>query len=334
MLFGLSAGPGPGGSSLAALLDIPLVLVVYLRNLFWPFRLSFFYPAEWSTHWTLLRGAAAVFVIVAAGHLWRRYRDRSGVRLQLLWLAILPVPAVLSVLAFVRENWVHDRHMYLVSVPICLIAAALLTDPKWPVKASLIASSVVVGILPIGLAVQVPRFSDNATIYASAIKVAPRSFLAHSYYGEALWMYGRHDEGLREFKIITELSPHSSNAHERYGAALAQIGRDEEAMMEFEEALDWSSSPSEFRASLLSEMAELELKHSEFSEAAGHMREALQIAPRTLNYHALLAEALSRQGRKEEAGEEMRLEAGVRQRIVLEQRSSTDQRLATAALGN
>jgi Flp pilus assembly protein TadD len=214
--------------------------------------------------------------------------------------------------------------MYFVSVPICLVAAALLTDPKWPAKASLIASSVVLAILLIDLAVQVPRFSDNATIYASAIKVAPRSFLAHSYYGEALWMYGRHDEGLREFRIITELSPHSSNAHERYGAALAQIGRDEEAMMEYEEALYWSSSPSEFRASLLSEMAELELKHSEFHEAAGHMREALQIAPQTLNYHALLAEALSHQGLNEEAGEEMRLEAGVRQRIVLERHSSTD----------
>jgi tetratricopeptide (TPR) repeat protein len=324
MLFGLSAGPGPGGSRLTALLDIPLVLVVYLRNLFWPFRLSFFYPAEWSSHWTLLRGVVTVFVMVAAGYLWSRYRDRSGVRLQLLWAAILPVPAVLSVFTFVRENWVHDRHMYLVSVPICLVAAALLTDPKWPAKASLIASSVVLAILLVDLAVQVPRFTDNATIYASALKVAPRSFLAHSYYGEALWMYGRYDEGLREFKIITELSPHSSNAHERFGAALAQIGRDDEAIVEYKEALYWSSSPSEFRASLLSEMAELELKHSEFPEAAGHMREALQIAPQTINYHALLAQALSQQGRTQEADEEMRLEASIRQRFVQDQRSSRD----------
>ena len=325
MLFGLSAGPASGGSRLTALVDIPLVAAVYLRNLFWPFGLSFFYPAEWGSRWTLLRGAAIVLVMVAAGYLWNRYRDRSGIRLQLLWAAILPIPALLCVFTFVRENWVHDRHMYLVSVPICLIAAALLTDPKWPGKSSIVVSTIVVVILLIGTGIQVRRFSDDATIYASALKVAPRSFLAQSYYGEALWMYGRLDEGLREFKIITELSPHSANAHERYGAALAQLGRDDEAAKEFEEALYWStSSTAEFRATLLSEMAELELKRSEFQEAAGHMREAVQIAPQTLNYHALLAEALSHEGRNEEADEEMRLEAGIRERIVQEQRSSRD----------
>jgi hypothetical protein len=322
MLFGLSAGPGPGAGILTEFLDIPLVLVVYLRNLIWPFRLSFFYPSEWSSHWTLLRGVVTLFVIVAAGDLWNRYRNRSGVRLQLLWVAILPVPAVLSVFTFVRENWVHDRHMYSVSVPICLIAAAVLTDPKWPAKASLCASSVVLAVLLIALAIQVPRFSDNATIYASAIKVAPRSFLAHSYYGEALWMYGRYDEGLREFKITTELSPQSSNAHERYGAALAQLGRDDEAAREYKEALNRTSSSVEARASLLFEVAELELKRSEFPEAAEHMREAVQIAPQKLNYHSLLAQALEHQGRTEEADEEMRVEASLREQFVQEHRAS------------
>jgi protein O-mannosyl-transferase len=323
-LFGLNTGQGPGGSRVAALLDIPLVLIVYLHNLFWPFRLSFFYPAEWGSHWTFLKGAAAVLVIAAAIFLWNRYRDRSGVRLQLLWAAILFAPALLGVYTFVREDWVHDRHMYLVSVPFCLVAAALLTDLRLPAKASVIVSSLVLAILLIGTALQVPRFSDDTTIYASALKVAPRSVLAHGFYAEALWTYGRHEEGLREFKITTELSPQSSAAYERYGAALAEIGRDDEAMAEYAKALHWSTRPTLFRAFLLSEVAEIELERSEFPEAAGHLREALQIAPQTLNYHALLAQALSQQGRIEEADEEMRVEAGIRQRFVQEQRASRD----------
>ena len=132
LLFGLNAGPGPGGSRLAALLDIPLVLVVYLHNLFWPFRLSFFYPTEWGSQWTLLKGAAAALVMITSFFLWHRYRARGGTRLLLLWGAILFVPAVLGVYLFVREDWIHDRHMYLASVPVCLIAAAFLTDPRWP----------------------------------------------------------------------------------------------------------------------------------------------------------------------------------------------------------
>jgi len=95
-------------------------------------------------------------------------------------------------------------------------------------------------------------------------------------------------------------------------------------MAEYEKALQLSSSPGPFRALLLSEMAELELKHSEYSQAVSHMREAVRIAPQTLNYHALLAQALSRQGHNQEADEEMRLEASIRQRFVQGQQASRD----------
>jgi len=194
----------------------------------------------------------------------------------------------------------------LVSLPLCLIVAVLLTDLKFTQKASIIASSLVLATLLVDTALQVPRFSDDTTIYASALKVAPHSFLAHGYYAEALWNYGRHEEGLREFKTVTELSPRSGAAHERYGAALAEIGRDDEALAEYKKALELSVRPNPFRAFLLSETAQIELKRSEFSEAAAHLREAVQIAPHTLNYHSLLAQALTRQGQTQEADEEMR----------------------------
>jgi tetratricopeptide (TPR) repeat protein len=324
LLFGLNTGPGPNGSRVAALLDIPLVLVAYLRNLFWPFRLSFFYPAEWGSKWTLLRGAAVILIFAAAAFLWNRYRNRAGARLQILWAAFLFVPAVLGVYAFVREDWIHDRHMYLVSIPVCLIVAVFLTDSKFTTRASVIASSLVLAILLVDTALQVPRFSDDTTIYASALKVAPRSYLANSYYGEALWNYGRREEGLREFEFVTELAPKSAAAHERYGAALGQLGREDEALAEYAKALQWSVRPTAFRAFILSETAQIELKRSEFPEAAAHLREAVQIAPKTLNYHSLLAQALTQQGRTKEAHEELQVEAGLRQQYVWGQRASRE----------
>ena len=324
LLFGLNAGTGPGGSRIAVLLDMPLVLIIYLYNLCWPFRLSFFYPAEWGSQWTLLKGAAVILVMLTAFFLWNRYRDRSGVRLQLLWTAILFVPAILGVSAFVREDWVHDRHMYLVSVPICLIAAALLTDPRWPTKASVIVSSLVLVILLAETAIQIPRFSDNVTIYTSALKVAPRNLLAHDFYAAGLWMYGRHEEGLQEFKICTELAPRSATTHGHYGMALVEMGLDDDAKAEFAKALQLSPRQTEFRAYQLSQLAGIELKQSEFSEAADHLREAVQIAPQSLNYHSALAQALRHQGLTKEADEEMRLEASIRLRFVQETRASKD----------
>jgi Flp pilus assembly protein TadD len=214
--------------------------------------------------------------------------------------------------------------MYWASVSVCLIAAAFLTDSRWPAKVPVIASSVVLAILLIDTGVQVPRFSDDVTLYTSALKVAPRSFIANSYLADTLWTYGRHEEALREFKITTELAPRSAGTHERYGAVLAEIGRNDEARDEYIKALQWSPRPTEFRAFLLAELAGTELKRSEFPEAAGHLSEAVQISPQALNYHSLLAVALTREGRSKEADEAMRAELGIRQRFVQDQHNPSN----------
>jgi tetratricopeptide (TPR) repeat protein len=182
-------------------------------------------------------------------------------------------------------------------------------------------SSVILAVLLVGTAIQVPRFKDDATIYASALRVAPTNVLARNDYAWALWMYGRHEEGLREFRIASDLSPRSAPSHYAYASALSELGRDTEAAAEYERALQSSPGPTPFRAFLLSEIAEIELKNSQADAAAAHLHEALQIAPQMVNYHAMLAEALNLQGRTAEAEEQMRLEAGIREHIVREQRA-------------
>jgi Flp pilus assembly protein TadD len=192
----------------------------------------------------------------------------------------------------------------------------LLTDSRWPAKASVIASSLVLAILLFETAIQLPRFSDDATIYATSLKVAPRSLLAHTYFARALWFYGRHEESLREFKISTEIAPRSWDTYEGYATALAEDGRNQDAIAEYNKALQWTPGPTRFRAFLLYELAAVELRCSEISEATSHLTEAVQIAPETPNYHSLLALALTREGRIKEADEETKLEASVRQRFV------------------
>lgn len=318
-LFGLNSGPGPtGGNRVAALFDIPLVLIVYLRNLVWPFRLSFFYPSEWSTQWTALKSVGVLLAVGAAWLLWRRYRGNSGVRLQLLWTAILFVPPLLSVYAFVHDDWVHDRHMYLVSVPLCLLAGALLTDSLIPRKASIFAGVAMLAILLADLALQVPRFSDNVSIYASAEKVAPRSLLLHAYYGTALSAYGRKEDALREYRIAAEIAPQSPKIREWCAGALADLGRDEDAMTEFEKALDLSAQQPEIRAYIDSRMAELDLKHLNIAGADTRLREAVRLDPQSAEYHALLARTLNLEGQTHEAEEEMKLDASLRQKTIQE----------------
>ena len=316
LLFGHNVGPGPGGGRLAALTDVPLVLVVYLRNLLWPVHLSFLYPVEWSTQWTLLKGAVLILLLAIVTLLWSRYRARPVLRLLLLWTAILFVPPLMGVSAFVREGWVQDRHMYLVSVPLFLVLAALLTESKLPRTASVAAGALILVVLSIETAMQLPRFSDGISIYESALQVAPRNSLAHFYFAEALCGYGRYEEAFREFRITEELRPQEPVAYGSYAEALSEVGRNEEAAAEYEKALRWAASPAPYRAFLLYRLASIKVKESDAVAGEGYLREAIRIAPDAPSYHAVLAEALRRQGRVQEADQQMLVEAGVRKNLA------------------
>jgi 4-amino-4-deoxy-L-arabinose transferase-like glycosyltransferase len=325
LLFGGDFGPGPGADRLSALWDAPLVLLVYLRNLLWPVRLSFFYPVDWSSQWTFGKGLAAVLVLVVAVFLWKRYEERPGMRLQLLWTVILFFIPLACVFALRKEDWVHDRHMYVVSVPFCLVTAMVVTDLKLPRKASIFAGSLLAAMLVVVTAIQVPRFQNELSVYESALKVAPRNILLRRYYVAALWNQvpqvrepsARREEALREFLVNTKLLPESALDHENYATALAQAGRDEEAATQHKRALQLDSGgPTHLRATILYRLAALDLKHSKLEEAERCLREALALDPNAMSYHALLAQVLKQRGHGQEADEQMKLEASVKEQFI------------------
>lgn len=325
LLFGGNIGPGPGTDRLSALRDAPLVLLVYLRNLLWPVRLSFFYPAEWSSQWTFSKGVALVLVLTVGALLWKRYKERPGMRLQLLWTAILFFIPVASVSALRKEDWVHDRHVYLLSVPLCMMMAVVLTDFRLPRKASIAGGSLTAAMFLVMTAIQVPKFRDELSVYENALKVAPRNILLRRYYAATLWNTvpqvrepsARREEALREFLINTQLAPDSALDRENYATALAQAGQDEEAATEHKTALQLDSGErTHLRAIILYRLAGLDLNHSKLEEAESCLREAIAIEPNAMSYHALLAQVLKQEGRENEADEQMKLEARVKEQFI------------------
>jgi tetratricopeptide (TPR) repeat protein len=327
LLFGRNFGPGPGSDRLSALLDAPAVFLVYLRNLLWPLHLSFFYPADWVSGWTFGKALFAVLVLAAGVFLWKHYRERAGLRLQLLWTAILFLIPVASIFALRKEDWVHDRHMYLTSVPFCLVIAVILTNLKLPRKVSIIASSLLAAMLVAMTAIRVPTFKDDLTVYESALKVAPRNILLRRYYAAALWNSVPQvhepsvlrEQALKEFLVNTELSPESALDQENYATALAQSGRDEEAATGHLKALRLDSGRRpHLRATILYRLAGLDLKLSKLEEAESCLREALAIDPKAVSYHALIAQVLERRGHPQEAREQMKLEGAVKEQFIRE----------------
>ena len=318
-LFGLNLGPGPdvqGISRLAASLKAPLVLLLYLRNFLWPLHLSFYYPVEWTSRWTAVKICAFVLVLVAVWILWKRQRNRPAVRLLLIWTAILFLTPVAGVSIFRNGDWVHDRHMYIASIPFCLLAATLLTHSGITLRGSLFAGSFVSLTLLLLTVRSVPRFEDSNSIYPSALREAPDNWIAHHFYAIALWNQRRREESLSEHRLALQLAPQSPMTHEAYAAALAEVGRDDEAMTEFRSALILLPKQPRFRALILYQLADLEVKNGNYVQAIENLREAVNLDSEAMNYHLSLARALAHEGHAQEAEEEMRKETALRERTL------------------
>ena len=297
-LFGHNLWLGSGGFNRAAVLDIPLVLLLYFRNLLAPFQLSFYYPVEWISRWSFVRTFGVLM------------------HLQLAWVAILLIPPIAAIFTFVSGDSVHDRHLYLASVPFFLIAASVLVDLRLSPKLMLAACISMLGVLLIITAVQVPTFRDEIALSKRAVEIAPRNVIARGHYAAALWNYGHHDEAFRELRYMTAIAPQLPFGYEAYGAALAEVGRDEEAADQYRQALERIPGQSPFRGFVLYHLGMIEVHHSQPLEAAEHLRAAIKIDPENPNYHHALAQALSEEGRASEADRELRLAANLRQRAL------------------
>jgi Flp pilus assembly protein TadD len=162
----------------------------------------------------------------------------------------------------------------------------------------------------------VPRFEDTNSIYPSALRAAPDNWIAHHFYAVALWNQQRHEESLREHRLALQLAPKSPMTHEAYAAALLEVGRDDEAMTEFRSALILLPKQPRFRALILYQLAELEVKNGNYAQAIECLREAVNLDSQAMNYHLSLARALAHEGHAREAEEEMRKETAVRERTL------------------
>jgi Flp pilus assembly protein TadD len=114
---------------------------------------------------------------------------------------------------------------------------------------------------------------------------------------------------------MIEIAPQLPFGYEAYAASLAEVGRDEEAAEEYRKALDCIHGPTMFRSWILYHLGMIEVRHSQAVQAVEHLSLAVQIAPENPVYHRGLGQALREEGRMDEASEELRLEAELRQRL-------------------
>jgi len=296
-----------------AILTLPSVVVFYLRHLVWPSRLTVFpdiplvsnakSPGLWIPLLMILGAAAA-----SAWWLWRDRAARGTFLPALAWLW-LPLLPVLNLAVFFKDDFAHDRYLYLPSIGLaffCAGAGSLLLGERTSAARrwiGLAAATALVSALAVSTAAQSAAWQSNLSLFTSASQLSanpvPRVYLAAEYLDR-----GHPQEAREILERVVDEHPDLWNANYYLGAADYQL-RDlppAERYLRRAIALD-PAEPDEYLKLGLTMLAE-----NRPADAETQVRIALGRNPEGEGYHFALGVILMTEGRRAAAQSELQEE--------------------------
>ena len=295
-----------------AALTVPTALVFYLRHLVWPAGLTVFpgvrlvssmkSPGFWVP--LIILGCAAA----CGWGVWRGKRTDGTALAALAWFA-LPLLPVLDLALFFKDDFVHDRYLYLPSVGLAIFCAAEARrlfgeNPaaarRWIGIAAVV---VIVSALAVSTAAQSFAWQNNVTLYSRAAELSanpvPRIYLAVEYMNS-----GHLAEAREILERVTREVPESWPANYNLGVVDYQL-KDlpaAESYLRRAIALD-PGEPDEYLNLGLTLLAEKRL-----NDAESQLRSALARNPNGEEYHYVLGMIFMAQGKIDAGKEELRKE--------------------------
>jgi tetratricopeptide (TPR) repeat protein len=308
----------------------------YLGKLFWPFPLTLVYPRWAIDRSDISAYAFPLAVLVGLVLLWRlRHRTRAPLAAALLFLGLLfPALGFLNVNYF-KFSFVADHLQYIAApVVITFSTAALLRLRAWAPAISYpigFASLLGLGTLTwlqaatyrdandlyrltlernpdcwivhsnvAALALDAHQFPSALTQSREAIRLQPRSAVAHMIAGTALLQLGHLDQAATEFETTLQLDPSWLEAHNSLGNILVTQHRDAEAITQFERAL--AIDPNDIDASY--NLANALAAVGRLSDAIRAYQAVLILKPNLAEAHVNLGNCLVQQGLRPQAIEQ------------------------------
>jgi Flp pilus assembly protein TadD len=183
---------------------------------------------------------------------------------------------------------------------------------------------------------QEQHFEDAAVAFRHAYQLDPMDVPSVNNLAQSLWLLGRRDEAIREFRVMTTMKPdsiiawislgqsledmgHKAAADDCYHKALACRGNTEPeliALAHFCRSRGWlDAAATNYNAAvkLKPKDANLRIEAGQnllvlglYSDAAPHLAEAVRLAPESAKAHLFYGMALRQTGRANEAEDQFR----------------------------
>jgi tetratricopeptide (TPR) repeat protein len=278
----------------------PIVLCFYFRQLLWPFQYTIFPHLDLVTSWSSARFflPLAAVIVIGLGLAWiSRQSLRAAFCILLLLLTLAPV---LNLWAFPKDDFLHDRYIYLPSAGLCLLAALGLRrlGPKHSRLQTGLALSLA-GFLAVLTVRASPIWHDNFTMLTHAVQVAPASSTARLFLAGAFSEEGRSAEALPILKeALAAALTRGQEAYQFYlniASCYESLGEYEEAAQYLEDAItQWPDKPGAYIA-----LAIVNVRRNRLDEAEADVRRELLVqkghsTPR--EYHYSLGRILEAKG--------------------------------------
>jgi hypothetical protein len=254
--------------------------VIYTRQMFWPTRLSVFYPYPHSVvAWQAV--GALVLILGVSALVILSVRTRPYLALGWFWYLGTLVPVI--GLVQVGEQARADRYTYipLVGLTIMLAWGAADLVARWPrvqlLGPAIAAASTALCVMYVALAWKETGYWQNSeTLFRRAIEVTEPSWQIESYMGQYLVkLPNRRAEAIPYLEAALRLKPDLPNVSNNLGVSLFEIGLYGAAIPHFEAVL--RADPNSVTANHNLGMCLVNLGRTE--EGLTHLEAAQRIRP-------------------------------------------------------
>lgn len=216
-----------------------LSYVKYIRNMFWPVDLALFYPFEPSAVTALKVAGAAVLLAGLTGLSVAQGRKRPYLAFGWFWYLITLFP----VIGFIRVGGqaLADRYTYipLIGLFLMIVWGIAGVAGKWrkgfPAMAGV--AVIVVAILSVLTVTQIRYWQNSYDLFAHALAVVKRNWLAHNNMGILYAQHNRNDEAIYHFQESVRLNPKGVVGFRNLGNAYQSVGRNTEAIEAYRQAV-------------------------------------------------------------------------------------------------
>ena len=279
-----------------------LSYVVYVRQMFWPFRLAPFYTYpqtflvwEVAASILLLIGLTAAAIALRRGH---PYLVTGW-----FWYLGMLVPVIGVVQVGSQAH--ADRYTYLPQIGLYLALTWMIADlvKSWRRRWILTATATaVIGFLSWTAWVQASYWREGESLWKHTLAVTGNNETAHSLLGDLALEKGLIDEAAAHYQAAVNVWPSSPTFQAKLGKALLRKGLNDEAIVHFQKAIELASHRTDTeRAELQADIGNELLQKGLVDEAIVQFQQALELASADRIIHNDYGNALLRKGRVDEA---------------------------------